>query len=843
MGDPSREYRGNINGPTRYDADADVNAPGRGTLAGTAPASPEGVALQQLRVAQGAVSQILSTWIPMLAQANAQGKYVGDLAMLNARSAMNRLEVGIAQATALNTVALSDGVHFQVLVLTGQRDALKSTMDPLLATQMKLGAAPGAKTGTPAPTTSGTGTGGGATSAPHTAPQKVDVKIDPSKSSAMPSVIRGPSYAPSWETISKAAAGDASALAALDVTWIDGLHRLIIEGIDVGFSRQEQETAFLNEVRYSKELQKMDADHKKESSAAYAEAKERRKQANEDLKDASIKADAAYVEAKEKLDEGHKVERDKAVAELRAKFDAKKHKVHHQEDVATPPKEGVTREEGRLLARANFVSWGAQVLGSVEGVKKHFTAIREVSTIKEKKWPLLLHSSAASRLEQAWDWFEKAYPGNTMYQTTVGFGLRGVHHEGHPLSYLGHALGLSIDFQAYSNPSFLKDPVGMFMLRRFGGHEEGGKYVYGHSRMEIAGSNYKTMIEMGKTMSQGKDIDAEGQKLLDAAGAAYDKMTTTSDNLKTSIGGTVEQLQEGKKAWVQIQGALKAELGTANAAIATAKQKAAAKVAKEMPKDTSKEDRQKAIDADEGVVAANNARAEVEKKIAAQQAIVDEAMARAFAPWLKGLESDMVAQHKLADPEKAITADAKQASQLLAQVKNAKALPQLQYILKTPLGKQVFDAALLEEKDPKELKEKMLARATAFDAAKNAAGEIAAREEIVRRVKDPTSVFGKVAGNGKGGWSAQREVDSPPIIQLLEIGFAQHDTLAPDDNKGAKKQVFNREFVQAMMRFGWNCGADWGTIDTMHFDFLEGLSALAGGTLNFYGTNFGPKPE
>jgi hypothetical protein len=48
------------------------------------------------------------------------------------------------------------------------------------------------------------------------------------------------------------------------------------------------------------------------------------------------------------------------------------------------------------------------------------------------------------------------------------------------------------------------------------------------------------------------------------------------------------------------------------------------------------------------------------------------------------------------------------------------------------------------------------------------------------------------------------------------------------------KEVFNNQFVEAMMLHGWYPGAAWGSAtDTMHFDFLEGYGAIESAAKSF----------
>jgi hypothetical protein len=102
-------------------------------------------------------------------------------------------------------------------------------------------------------------------------------------------------------------------------------------------------------------------------------------------------------------------------------------------------------------------------------------------------------------------------------------------------------------------------------------------------------------------------------------------------------------------------------------------------------------------------------------------------------------------------------------------------------------------------------------------------------------------VFGSVAYNARSKtWNTAMKADAPPVMQILERGSRATTSWPGPERVKDPKQVFNREFITTMMRFGWNTGADWGAIDTMHFDFLDGYSAVSSGGF-FTKGKFGPK--
>ncbi len=87
-----------------------------------------------------------------------------------------------------------------------------------------------------------------------------------------------------------------------------------------------------------------------------------------------------------------------------------------------------------------------------------------------------------------------------------------------------------------------------------------------------------------------------------------------------------------------------------------------------------------------------------------------------------------------------------------------------------------------------------------------------------------------------------RVVASPSVLQYLEVGFVEHDAM-PSLPAGTRMtaQVFNREVMVTLAKYGWSPGSTYG--DTMHFDFIEGSDVVPGGRsqANMKHDHFGPK--
>jgi hypothetical protein len=187
-----------------------------------------------------------------------------------------------------------------------------------------------------------------------------------------------------------------------------------------------------------------------------------------------------------------------------------------------------------------------------------------------------------------------------------------------------------------------------------------------------------------------------------------------------------------------------------------------------------------------------------------------------------------------------VNIDIKAAGTLLEKVEKAKKKTDLTALLKNKGYKAVFEGVTADDTTAfADLKTVMLERAKAVKDAKWAAGEIETRVELIKRLTNPTAVFGTPEKKGKGEkakWQVADKVAEPSVMQYLEKGFVRDDELSTDGDAKRPKKVFNKEFIQAMMRFGFNTGATWGTTDTMHFDFVEGYHVVQGG----WGSKYGP---
>jgi hypothetical protein len=466
-------------------------------------------------------------------------------------------------------------------------------------------------------------------------------------------------------------------------------------------------------------------------------------------------------------------------------------------------------------------------------------------------------------MNEAVAWFEAKYPGNTFFQTDVGFGLRNAHNEKHGLAYLGHALGWSIDFQAVANPSFLNHPgvgngiagsVGRFMLKKYGNTDT--SRAEATISLKLPSDAYKEIQHMGEDHAAGKDPSGREQAILDSV-KAYDDMTATSDRFRASQAANMADLKAAKAAWIQIKGPLAIKKKTTKTALDQAQAAAAKAATKDATikaltnKDEIKAAVEKFVKADDKVVAAATAAQEVEQQIADQDKIVQAAMTKAFGPWVKQLTDEVTAlQVPLSEDDQKLVVKDQPLTDLITKLKPLSTVDQLNKILDDKKYAMFFDVdALKKITDAPALKAAMIARLELL-RSKNKKwndAEVQIRKELITKLTTGAGVFGSVKQNRAGAWVVDAEVNAPPVMQLLEIGFARHDELADPSKDPSvlknKKQVFNKEFFECMMRFGFApLASQEAFLDTMHFDFLEGHASTPKGDFSAGGT-LGPKSK
>ncbi|HEY9667881.1 MAG TPA: hypothetical protein V6C91_13805, partial [Coleofasciculaceae cyanobacterium] len=203
-----------------------------------------------------------------------------------------------------------------------------------------------------------------------------------------------------------------------------------------------------------------------------------------------------------------------------------------EKSVVEIPEDGLRWDEGRTLARLNFVAYMTSVLGSIEAVKAHFMKVRPV---KIAGYGIYLSDEAASRLETASKAFEGRYTGMKFPVSNVGIGLRNRHQQEHKSGLIGHPLGISLDFFAFENPH-LKES--RFLAETIGGGPAFLKFTNSKGEVLDFTARRKIIEKLGRETLKGIEPGQhhkEGEELLSQLDGAYAAMVNTSKQFQESL--------------------------------------------------------------------------------------------------------------------------------------------------------------------------------------------------------------------------------------------------------------------------------------------------------------------
>lgn len=495
--------------------------------------------------------------------------------------------------------------------------------------------------------------------------------------------------------------------------------------------------------------------------------------------------------------------------ELRTQHDDKHIKPKGvDKSVVEIPEDGLRWDEGRTLARLNFVAYMTSVLGSIEAVKAHFMKVRPV---KIAGYGIHLSDEAASRLETASKAFEGRYTGMKFPVSNVGIGLRNRHQQEHKSGLIGHPLGISLDFFAFENPH-LKES--RFLAETIGGGPAFLKFTNSKGEVLDFTARRKIIEKLGRETLKGVQPGQhhkEGEELLSQLDGAYAAMVNTSKQFQESLPPESKAVlqAEVEKYW-----SLRKKITDLNKSL-----------------ESSQDPRQ----------------IEVLKSL---QALLPEV----FEPYLLKIDEEMEeTRGQFADIDLDSLSGSPSAYDAAKQLRwielgNARTDKQreakkkemkkkLQGVIKN--FSKVFAGIDTTQDNPEELKKVMEARIEAHY------GRIRVEKlKLLRNrlLNDLDFVFGARRDKAFMGGNA-RQVENPSVLQLLELGFIVNNEEQPEEaatedgqteaasaqskqrKRSDNKESFNKEFFQIMIEHGFDPGASWGAVDTMHFDFIEGFAS------------------
>ena len=661
----------------------------------------------------------------------------------------------------------------------------------------------------------------------------------------------------------------------LDIAWIDKLPDHLRNSIDTDFADDAAAAKVTKQTKADDGLRTIDKDIDDREKTLKSRVSERLKQDHVKVTDAALKSDQEYSDGMNVLEEERNNRRGVRRDEIQKTNDSSVAAGERKQSVATPPTATIKRSEGKALARANFMSWAIDIMGSAEAVKAHFTGIAPVA----RQPGMWLSREAKARFEAARTDFENNHPGYTFPDTDVAQSMRGLHQTRQGLGMLGHALGVAFDFLAVDNPNIkIERPTQStyaYVLNRFGAPnaEQRGRSTMnltpGKGEPGQGHSADETIEQLGKDTVAGKSTP-EGEAMAHRAVEQFDQMLATSRQLQAGMAGNLAELHDARDLYFNL-GIEKQELAGLEAAKAHPAGFIAAQLRKEKftGDKAAKDQRSAEIKSELDAQVAT-----LEEKVAGEQEQLKHAMAHAFKQWEDTIEGDIskddagVASNAAsttamtADQHALVAIDAKadDAMEQLTAFATAHELSTPDQLKRLPKNATAYKAVLVGELAKKQSGErtriasKRFVSSTSDDYYATDKAELKAWEA---RLADPAIVFGKGTLHKDGHWASNYDVENVPVMQMLENGFVHSDEMATDPKakddanaqekgnaKGPRQKVFNDAVVETLVRFGWSPGATYG--DTMHFDFIEGYTLAAPGgrsAKNMQATRYSPEGD
>lgn len=495
-----------------------------------------------------------------------------------------------------------------------------------------------------------------------------------------------------------------------------------------------------------------------------------------------------------------------------------------KETILRIPSDGVTRLEGREVARLNFVSSMTAVFGEVGAARDHFLSVQRSSAPGSP----LLAAEAASALGRASKAFEARHPGYRFASTSVACALRNRHHMRSGPGMLGHVLGLSLDYQAYDNPH-LKDLDRRTLFELVGGSPTHLRFTNGSGAELGYGQRRRIIARMAEETRQGKPRSEATTRMLAQLDGAFDAMSQTSANIRTSLGGDGGQAAADEAlASLERAGTLywprRRRIGRLRRGVARAQQRLErARVASARGSEARRQDDSRVRDAEAKVAAAET---ELENEVAEIRRLVDSAL----APWRARVHGALEESLVAGGVDVGARIDLRTVQRAYRLVSRAKGRPsRLRQALQVAAPLLPGLEACGESA---EAAEQALARL-------NAVAKVVLYRRVLERLDDLDFVLGS---------RAKARVSDPSVLQAAQRGLLRDDQMKPPGGRPGgegervgpaqrARPVFNREFVRAMMEHGFEPGAAWSTADSMHFDYVPGFSIFQGRTGVDYGPN------
>jgi len=521
---------------------------------------------------------------------------------------------------------------------------------------------------------------------------------------------------------------------------------------------------------------------------------------------------------------------------------------------------------GRMNYRKAFLSTMRCVLGPDPAAKNLFTGLEKVTPPG-----LWLDAEAADSMNRVRTTLQAG--GHDVPESDVGQGLRGAHLEKHVSSWMGHALGFSVDFLAYENVD-IRDPRTSRLVTMLTGNADRMTFTNPAGKELGYDAQRSAIRSIGEKTEAGEDptTDATLSRFLNQVDQQYLKMVEGSRKMQEDLtvlpAENRRQLEALKHDYVelyeQIVGA-QSDLKADQTVFDAARKKVGARLGKEAAAAGKKPAK-----IDDSVVNTDPEVAPAAQKVTAtriklfmlqlRRAGLRDRLPKIFGPWLDRIKREFLDLEPAAAKVGVVAArlpDMKgdrfeQIETVLGEMATREGQipratwasdPKLKSLrgaiakdLAKITGALVDQAALATKSSADLLKDVQLVRSfvwkrndrpTMQSLYDGLSGDLTYTLGVVEAVPDRW----KKPGGDRYWLAPGYGVGAPvPVAQLLEKPGDRNARLRVGGyiHSDSARAGFNQLFVKTMVLNGWQPGAAWspGSVDTMHFDFVKGFDRV-----------------
>ncbi|MGN6106644.1 MAG: hypothetical protein ACTHU0_16175 [Kofleriaceae bacterium] len=560
-------------------------------------------------------------------------------------------------------------------------------------------------------------------------------------------------------------------------------------------------------------------------------------------KRARAKQSAKTDAARQKIDQDYDAKIVQLDQQIEADLDVDAPVGTPKQSVTTPDTKTAAKKHSQRRTETDFMAWATNVFGKgakdptevAERIKKHYLGIKPVPG----QDGMLLAEKARDRYLKARQQFEAENPGYTLPSSGSTMSLRKHHQDEQGMGKQGHAIGASIDFDAFHNPNLNPDSpktnalINDYMIKKFGKAAPGFQPL---TRMPTKASDFERIGKHSNAKLAGKDKNAvtpADEAVLSNVEASWNRMAQTSANFQAALPPeNLTLLKTARNAHFDLQ----------------KKEEALKQVSRQLERARGDKEKEKQLLKEE---------AQLERDVKALKIQQTQGLRKGFEPWRTTLEqedsiadltnkTDGAAMQLWASGRKELAAMTSQ--QLADYAARAGLTSEADFNTKQkrPPKQGAYKKQLVEEikKKEAELKNEISYRER----------ERKVRDLLLERIGDSKIVFG--AGEFQKAdktWKTQKKVSDPSIMQLIEHGFVTNDAMpkvetdqngAPIDpatkQVGRRKGVMNAKSAAMLARWGF-APSNFG--DNQHFDHVETYRDVREGGYSLENINTKLSPE